>query len=535
MFTLRTFALVGLLFGLTLPAWGQSPIVQSVEFTPTSVTLSGGPVAVAVRVRITNAPTQPRPHPPVVTLTGPGGRIWEWVLTRTSGTAADGVWTGTDQMSSMNGYAQPGWWNLTAVFWPDGNTSRTGIYASISGIPAQQLYVRRPPSAVADNFSALEDTPTEVQPLLNDQRSADGGSTLSITVAEATASYPMTVSLISSTRVRVVPARDFCGSASFTYTMTDGQGFATASALVNFACTPDPATFTSTPVTTTGRGAPYSYRITASDPDGAVTGLLSAPVLPSWLSLSNWTLTGTPTQADIGTHQVVLRLSEQNVPDVEQRFAITVSVVNSAPSGVTVRSPAAGQQFFVNGDRQTPVLIAWDAATDPDGDPITYRWDLTARTDFSPSLIQKFTTQTTLVVSYAELNEALLRAGVAPGAGLLVYHRIVALDGKTQTHGPATTMGLVRGTLTGVEDAAAMTEPYRFGVRRDAVTFAVREPQPVRIELFNALGQRVAALYDSEAPGSLVLTRELPERLASGVYIVRMSGRDFSTTASVVR
>lgn len=64
--------------------------------------------------------------------------------------------------------------------------------------------------------------------------------------------------------------------------------------------------------------------------------------------------------------------------------------------------------------------------------------------------------------------------------------------------------------------------------------FAVQEAQPVTIEVYNTLGQRVRTLFQESVPGDD--TREVTldvNTLSSGLYIVRMRGEGFSTTQKI--
>jgi photosystem II stability/assembly factor-like uncharacterized protein len=74
--------------------------------------------------------------------------------------------------------------------------------------------------------------------------------------------------------------------------------------------------------------------------------------------------------------------------------------------------------------------------------------------------------------------------------------------------------------------------PFR---RTTSMRLAVREEQPVRAVLYNALGQRVATVLDETlAANSPVDLRVSGERLASGVYFLRVRGKDFEATRQVV-
>jgi len=96
----------------------------------------------------------------------------------------------------------------------------------------------------------------------------------------------------------------------------------------------DAPTFTSTAGTSVNEEALYSYSITTNDVDGnSLT--ITAPTKPAWLNLTDngdgtGTLSGTPTNSEVGTHNVTLRVNDGTV-DVDQSFTITVNNVNDAP------------------------------------------------------------------------------------------------------------------------------------------------------------------------------------------------------------
>ena len=93
----------------------------------------------------------------------------------------------------------------------------------------------------------------------------------------------------------------------------------------------DPPVFTSTPPTTATQGVLYTYTATATDPDAGSTLTFAAPTRPAWLTLSGATLSGTPAQANVGTHNVVITVSDGTAPPVAQSFQIVVANVNDPP------------------------------------------------------------------------------------------------------------------------------------------------------------------------------------------------------------
>ena len=95
--------------------------------------------------------------------------------------------------------------------------------------------------------------------------------------------------------------------------------------------------FSSSPVALATEGSAYSYAIQASDPDSDDTLAIAAPTVPDWLDLTDngdgtATLSGTPDAADVGSHDVVLQVTDAAGAVAEQAFAITVAAASSTPT-----------------------------------------------------------------------------------------------------------------------------------------------------------------------------------------------------------
>ncbi|MDH1628608.1 putative Ig domain-containing protein, partial [Shewanella xiamenensis] len=111
--------------------------------------------------------------------------------------------------------------------------------------------------------------------------------------------------------------------------LTAEQSFSIVVANVN-----DAPTISSTALTSATQDAAYSYTVVATDSDVGDSVTLSAVTLPSWLSFNAATgvLSGTPTNANVGSHAVVLRATDVDGLTAEQSFSIVVANVNDAPT-----------------------------------------------------------------------------------------------------------------------------------------------------------------------------------------------------------
>lgn len=94
--------------------------------------------------------------------------------------------------------------------------------------------------------------------------------------------------------------------------------------------------FTSVALLNAVEDTEYVYNIVASDEDKDESLRIGAQALPEWLDLTdngNGTalLRGTPSNADVGEHNIILRVTDSESESDKQSFTITVTNTNDAP------------------------------------------------------------------------------------------------------------------------------------------------------------------------------------------------------------
>ena len=172
------------------------------------------------------------------------------------------------------------------------------------------------------------------------------------------------------------PLQANVGNNSVTLRATDSSGgYKEQSFIIAVANVNDLPVFTSTPVTTANEDSAYSYTITASDEDGG-NPTLTATTLPTWLTFSdnghNATISGTPSDTDIGTHSVVINAADA-IGSTTQSFNIVVNGIptfSSSPTLTTDEDSVYTYNITVSdpeGDTTTitaPTLPGWLSLTD---------------------------------------------------------------------------------------------------------------------------------------------------------------------------
>jgi len=101
---------------------------------------------------------------------------------------------------------------------------------------------------------------------------------------------------------------------------------------------------TSVPVTAATENSLYSYDVNANDPD--VGDVLTYSLINSPAGMSIDSVSGliqwAPTAADIGDHNIMVRVADQLSAEVAQEYIVTVTEANSGGLGVVISTPAEG-------------------------------------------------------------------------------------------------------------------------------------------------------------------------------------------------
>ncbi|HYO76659.1 MAG TPA: Ig-like domain-containing protein, partial [Thermoanaerobaculia bacterium] len=327
----------------------------------------------------------------------------------------------------------------------DGTASRLGT-VTIDVTP-----VNDDPIATADSKSTSEDTPVTfaISELLANDSAGDGETTQTITFTTAVNAVNGAL-LVNGGNVTFTPAPNFNGTATFGYTIVDNgtTGAAadprTASALVTIIVTPanDAPSFTSTAITAALEEVPYAYAIAAADVDTADALTITATGLPAWLTLTDngnrtATLTGTPSNAHVGSYPITLTVTD-GTANAAQTFTLIVANVNDAPV-------AAADAAALTEDAATTVAIGNVLANDTDVDTGD---TLTATPVAASGTYGNLTIAANGAFSYTIDNTRAAVQALANGATQTDVFNYVVLDGNGGTATAALTV-----TITGANDA----------------------------------------------------------------------------------
>ncbi len=176
--------------------------------------------------------------------------------------------------------------------------------------------------------------------------------------------------------------------------------------------------------------------------------------------------------------------------------------------------------------------MEWTVATDPDGDPVDYVWQLASDDAFATVLffddIPAAENTTTFITDVFTMAGLLDDHGMGASPARL-FHRVLTTDGQTTTEGPVAQLTPVRGTLTALDDDAdvpggvrlAQNYPNPFNPAT-RIEYVVDRASPVRLTVYDVLGREIAELVEGAvAPGTHAAVFEAGER-PGGVYVYRL-------------
>jgi Ca2+-binding RTX toxin-like protein len=155
---------------------------------------------------------------------------------------------------------------------------------------------------------------------------------------------------------------------SFSFVISDPGGLtATQEFVIEVLNVNDDPVFDTSPILTGTESSAYSYTPTFNDEDGDIPTIdMANTLLPDWLTIDPATgaLSGTPTQADVGTHAINIAISDGNGGTAVQTFELTIEAVNDPP---------VAQDDTATGTEDAVLVIADLLGNDSDaeGDPLS--------------------------------------------------------------------------------------------------------------------------------------------------------------------
>jgi len=421
-----------------------------------------------------------------------------------------------------------------------------GVPASTTTNGSVSVYDNQPPTAEDVSVGTNEDTPVSIQ--------LEGSDPEGLDLQFAIASHPANGSLgilnvTSGTTATVIytPDTDFSGTDTFEYSVSDEENTTTATVTVTVAGSND------TPdAMDDSYDVEEDQTLTVTEADGVLSNDTDAegdPLTASLLSdVSNGTLdldsdgsfSYEPDPDFSGTDTFTYEASD-GVTEDAATVTIIVANVNDAPSESTITSPADGTSLTIGGPAggtpvdgsETLLTVTWSGSVDPDGDPVSYLYELAKDLAFSNILFsQTYLSTAGLSLTVAEMAD-LYDQAVSKNASTAVFHRITTSDGTLTTVGFPASLNLTRGLVTGNESTSELPEvfslhgnyPNPFNPSTNIV-FDLPEAAEVSIHIIDLLGRDVlevpAKPMEAGSRHSVLVDAS---SLVSGTYVYRVTAR----------
>lgn len=210
-------------------------------------------------------------------------------------------------------------------------TSNGSLTDTLAAFSIEVTNINDAPVAVDDTATTDEDTNVTIDVLANDI-DVDVGDTLTIT--SVTNLNGGTATFVGGLEVVFTPDADINGTASFTYTVSDGTVDDTGDVTVTINAVNDAPVISGTPPTSATQDLSYSFTPIASDVDGDALNFTIVNQ-PAWANFNttDGTLDGTPANADVGSYAdiTITVNSSGSLSNSLAPFTIVVGNTNDAP------------------------------------------------------------------------------------------------------------------------------------------------------------------------------------------------------------
>lgn len=397
------------------------------------------------------------------------------------------------------------------------------------------------PSATDDTAETQEDTAITIDVLSNDT-DAEGDA---LSVTEVSDPDNGSTSINADGTIAYTPDENFGGEDTFTYTVSDGNNTATATVTVTVTSTNDPPEGTDdTAETQEDTATTIAVLDNDFDPEADALSVteVSNPADGTATINADGTITYTPDENFNGEDSFTYTLSDGTVTSTAT-VTVTVIAVNDPPSAATIVSPGDGDSVSITGEPTAPFIVTWSTSTDPEGDDITYTWQLSTAADFTDTSIllsQEVGSLNLFQTTFGIVGPLLTANGVALDASITLFHRVVASDGTESTVGPTAQATLTRGSLVNTDDD---TLPAEFALNQNypnpfnpvtTIGYALPKAEYVRVAVYDVLGQQVAILVDATKPAGNHEVTFNAQDLPSGTYLYRIEAGSFRSARQLV-
>jgi len=223
------------------------------------------------------------------------------------------------------------------------------------------------------------------------------------------------------------------------------------------------------------------------------------------------------------------------------------SLINSPPGNFSLTTPPDEHIVVIRPENiDQSQLFAWSVSVDPNGQPVHYTLTLNATISGSVVTVEQDTSGRVIMIPYSEMYDLLSESNVQDFS---VFEWIVSSsDGQLNTtanNGPRTITFDIGYMLNNASEALL---PDVFALHQNypnpfnpvtTIRFDVPEESRVRIDIYNVMGQKVAAVVDAHyQPGFHAVNwggmTTSGSALSSGMYFYRIQADNFTAVKKLI-
>ncbi len=221
---------------------------------------------------------------------------------------------------------------------------------------------------------------------------------------------------------------------------------------------------------------------------------------------------------------------------------VTVDVSGNSPPSAPAITNLADEEEIILDAPNAPFTVEWTASTDPEGDALTYNWELSETSTFDQPLVVDTGSEPRYATTEGEIGMLLTQNNV--NLDNLLWHRAVADDGTTRVPGPALKIRFTDGRTTAVDGTAEVPTDYLLHQNypnpfnpATQLRFGLPQTAQVRLTVFDVLGREVAVLVDERLPAGWHEAVFEAGDLPSGVYLYQLEaeGRMLARTMLLLK
>lgn len=222
-----------------------------------------------------------------------------------------------------------------------------------------------------------------------------------------------------------------------------------------------------------------------------------------------------------------------NLLDLERVFGGTIRAYTQ-PNPANILVPLANTSYLIQDNPEEQVRVFWNPVTDPDGDEIRYRLEMSA----SPFFLQPLITYDAGISDRGHFTLQQLEELLVPFYGETFenqpfYIRLVTIDAEGEQFSPSRSLiasrELVNTSISEQTPTAfvlAQNYPNPFNPTT-SIGYEINTAAQVRLAVYDLTGREMAVLVDRNQVSGRYNVQFDAANLPSGVYIYRLTAGSF--------